>query len=380
MDVSELKTPVAKALYGARDQIIAAWGAKVRKQIKAASDLSLSIIVNTVPAFLDNLAEALSEDHPRGLATEATTAPSEHGGERARLTRYGPDQFILEYKLLRETLLEFLQPLRIMTDAHLRVIYESFDQAVQRGMSTFFLVHNRLREQVVAGLGHDLRNPLAAAKMSAELIKMTTNGEPNSDNWEDVRKLAQRIVDNTKRADRLIQEMLDATVIQFGERLPLHMAHAEILSIVRDSINDLSSPDRQRIEINGRSVWGYWDAEAIRRAIENLISNAIKYGKPGTKISIKIEECNTRLILSVHNEGDHIPIEEQESLFQAFRRSQSAKAGNKRGWGLGLALVRSVAEGHGGSIAVDSMLGSGTTFVFDIPVDSRPHQGAPRTE
>jgi signal transduction histidine kinase len=84
-------------------------------------------------------------------------------------------------------------------------------------------------------------------------------------------------------------------------------------------------------------------------------------------------------MVSVHNEGESIPLHEQEMLFQAFRRAEAAKAGNKKGWGIGLALVRGVAEGHGGSIGLDSLPGTGTTFIIDIPIDARPFQQAPTT-
>jgi signal transduction histidine kinase len=83
------------------------------------------------------------------------------------------------------------------------------------------------------------------------------------------------------------------------------------------------------------------------------------------------------MLLSVHNEGEPIPLEQIECIFQVFRRAVAAKEGNKEGWGIGLPYVRNVAESHGGSVAVDSAAGRGTTFLIDIPTDSRPFQNAP---
>ena len=79
----------------------------------------------------------------------------------------------------------------------------------------------------------------------------------------------------------------------------------------------------------------------------------------------------------VHNHGSYIPAEEKASLFHAFRRSPAAQQSGKRGWGLGLVLVRGVAEAHGGSIGVESLPAQGTTFLIDIPQDARPFQQAP---
>jgi signal transduction histidine kinase len=79
----------------------------------------------------------------------------------------------------------------------------------------------------------------------------------------------------------------------------------------------------------------------------------------------------------VHNEGDPIPPNELESIFQVFRRAAAAKESEKRGWGIGLPYVRGVAESHGGSVLIDSAPGRGTTLSVDMPVDARPFRNAP---
>jgi signal transduction histidine kinase len=118
----------------------------------------------------------------------------------------------------------------------------------------------------------------------------------------------------------------------------------------------------------------------MKRALENLVGNAVKYGAPDKQIRIKIDEMHERLLLSVHNEGNPIPPEELEDIFQFFQRSLTAKESKKQGWGIGLPYVREVAESHGGSIGVDSAAERGTTFLIDIPVDARPYQNAPTLE
>jgi signal transduction histidine kinase len=122
---------------------------------------------------------------------------------------------------------------------------------------------------------------------------------------------------------------------------------------------------------------GWWDREAIKRAIENMVGNAVKYGAPHTPIRLKVESQNERVFLSVHNQGDPIPPEQIEGIFQVFGRAVAAKEGNKEGWGIGLSYVRNVAESHGGSVAVDSAAGRGTTFMIDIPKDATPFKDAP---
>jgi signal transduction histidine kinase len=82
-------------------------------------------------------------------------------------------------------------------------------------------------------------------------------------------------------------------------------------------------------------------------------------------------------MLSVHNEGQPIALDQMESIFDVFVRAEAAKEGNNEGWEIGLPYVRSVAESHGGSVTVDSAAARGTTFMMDIPQDARPFRDAP---
>jgi signal transduction histidine kinase len=107
-----------------------------------------------------------------------------------------------------------------------------------------------------------------------------------------------------------------------------------------------------------------------------MIGNALKYGG-GTPIRIVWGSDHGRAYLSVHNEGDPIPPDQIESVFQVFRRATAAKQGKAQGWGIGLPYVRSVAESHGGSIDVDSSPERGTTFTINMPLDARPFQDTP---
>ena len=119
---------------------------------------------------------------------------------------------------------------------------------------------------------------------------------------------------------------------------------------------------------------GYFAPDALRRAVENLVTNAVRYGDGSRPITVTVTHAHERARLKVHNYGTYIPVEQQETLFRAFHRSTAAETSGHRGWGLGLAQARGVAEAHGGSIAVDSMPETGTTFTISIPADARPFQ------
>jgi signal transduction histidine kinase len=173
---------------------------------------------------------------------------------------------------------------------------------------------------------------------------------------------------------------LDALKVQTGARLRLELEEGDLVSIVREALQHMKRELGERLVIDAPApVPGFFSADGLRRAIENLVGNAVKYGSPTTPIRVSVRAVHGRALLTVHNHGAHIPAEDQETLFRAFQRTAGAQRSGQEGWGLGLAQVRAVAEAHGGSIGVDSLPGSGTTFTIDIPADARPFQKDPLT-
>jgi signal transduction histidine kinase len=123
----------------------------------------------------------------------------------------------------------------------------------------------------------------------------------------------------------------------------------------------------------------FWDREKVRRAIDNLVDNALKYSPDGSRVTARAIETHGRIMVSVHNLGEPISETERALLFQPFQRSPSAQRSGKSGWGLGLVQVQVIAEAHGGSVAIESTEESGTTFTLDLLADVRAlHQ--PGTE
>lgn len=356
-----------------RDEIIARWLKCVRREIAAARNARTPILVNTLPAFLNHLAEALAPDHPRAFATEGSTLAGEHGGERARTGTGRADDVVREYQLLREVLLEVLDEYGTITDAERREIYRSFDAATHEAATAYCLVQEGLREQFLLALVHDLRNPLTAVSTAAGLIVR----KPDS---PDVPRWGAKVLENVNRVEKMIRDLLDASRFRQSGRLQLELAECEMVAVTRAVIERLELSHGARFVVSAdEPVTGQWSADALERALENLLTNAAKYGTSDTPITVRIERIDQRVAVSVHNHGSFIPLEEQETLFNAFIRRREAERDVKLGWGLGLALVRSVAEAHGGSVGVDSLREAGTTFFIDLPLDARPFQDLPVT-
>ena len=227
-----------------------------------------------------------------------------------------------------------------------------------------------LRERFVSILAHDLRGPLSTAKLAANLL-MTRRHHVD----EQGRRLAANIDRSLERTDRMVRDLLDANLIHAGEQLPLELAECDLALVVREVAAELATVHADRFVVDaGERVRGFWSADELRRAGWNLASNAAKYGAVGRPITIAVRRTADGVELSVHNEGEPIPVDEQPHLHRQFARARAAKAGHAKGWGLGLTLVHGCAAAHGGALKIRSDATEGTTFTLELPLDARPYQ------
>jgi PAS domain S-box-containing protein len=223
-----------------------------------------------------------------------------------------------------------------------------------------------LRENFVMTLTHDLRTPLTAARMSAELLMRNSNDPLKR------QKIASMIVKSIDRANRMISDLLDVCQIKAGSKISLNIEACNLNEITQSTLDDLISIHGDRFRLNSNEqIHGYWECTAIRRIIENLLGNAVKYGAPKALITIGLKQKMETIEISVHNEGNVIPPEDQILLFRLFQRAESARQGSDKGWGIGLTLVQGLVEAHGGSVLVKSEVSEGTTFIVELPINAR---------
>ena len=368
---TEKLSATSEKILELREDVFAEWEKRVRAAVSQASNLRQPILIDTLPAFYDNLAQSVTPAYPRLNAVSASTVATEHGGERARLTNFDPKAIILEYQLLRGALLDVLASRGVaLDDTELQIINASIENAIRESVTAYVFAATALREQFMAALMHDLRGPLGAANLAAQAIARTPDGPK-------VKAMADIILRNHSRIDEMLHHLLDTMVFQGGGRLRLNLSGFDLRELVESVREQAQEAHRARLEITGESALVTWSREEITRALENLIANAVKYGDADTPITLKIDPIGGRVMLSVHNHGNPIAVEEIEDIFQFYQRARAAAQGKKEGWGIGLSFVRAVAESHGGSVTVDSSLERGTTFLIDIPSDARPFQDAP---
>jgi PAS domain S-box-containing protein len=217
-----------------------------------------------------------------------------------------------------------------------------------------------LRERFVAALSHDLRSPIAAVKLGAYLVQRRAGDAPFCQTQ------AKRISSNAEHADQLIHNLLDASRISAGETISFAREPCDLSALLDELIADQITMHGNRFELDAQAgVSSVCDPGAIRRTLANLIGNAIKHGQPRKPVRVTMRERDGEIALSVHNQGNPIPPEEQGKIFQPYHRARG-NGGGAKGWGLGLTLVRGTAEAHGGSVRVESSPEAGTTFTVTL--------------
>jgi signal transduction histidine kinase len=235
-------------------------------------------------------------------------------------------------------------------------------RSTARAEVTELEAERRVRETFVAALSHDLRGPLTAARLSADLLGSGRVAP------EAVPATTAKLRRSLDRADGMIRDLLDVSRVRSGGTLPLTREEVELVALLHEVLDGLAElhGDRFRLVADGPVV-GTWSRDALRRVVENLCANAVKYGAPGGIVTLTVGASPTEATLAVHNVGAPIAAEDLPHLFEPFRRTRGAEAGRAGGWGVGLALVRAVAEAHGGRVDVTSTPEDGTCFTVRLP-------------
>lgn len=221
---------------------------------------------------------------------------------------------------------------------------------------------DRLKSEFVATVSHELRTPLTSIRGSLGLLTAGVAGEMPAQGRELVR-LAER---NAVRLTALINDILDFERLESG-RAEMQLAEVGLQPLFEQSVESVRAfADEQEITLlflpTGARVLA--DADRIVQVLVNLLSNAIKFSPSGREVRIWAEEQGSRMLVSVKDQGRGIPATHRQHIFERFAQVEAA---DKRGTGLGLAICKAIVEHHGGRIGVESEVGVGSTFWFELP-------------
>jgi two-component system sensor histidine kinase SenX3 len=223
-----------------------------------------------------------------------------------------------------------------------------------------------VRRDFVANVSHELKTPIGALALLAETMAADTDPVI-------MRQLADRVVREADRLARIIDELLDLSIIEAHEALVRDSVPVQALvdeAIERVSFSAASASIPLEVEAIGRDLRIECDRGQVVSALTNLLDNAVKYSEAGSAVSVSAEADAAGVVISVRDHGIGIPSSDLERIFERFYRVDRARSRATGGTGLGLAIVRHVALAHGGEVGVESTEGEGTTFRLLFPVES----------
>jgi len=354
---------LADAIARDKEAVIACWHRRVLQGIDAAAT-PVSEIIDTLPLFLDELIQALRDigSGARTAAERGRDIALTHGTERFH-AGFSLGAVIREYGVLRECLLDFTQDRGLTPSmAELRTIVNLLNLAIANAAEQF----TRERDQVIEKeseqhfgfIAHELRNPLASALLSAQMLQRRPGGE------RDV--TVQRLIRNLSTLRHRIDNSLISVRIRALGRGPAVQAEEVMLRHIVEAVREELAGDAQEhqvaINVDGNARMRA-DPRLIHSAIANLIGNAVKYTRAGTIVRVRLRETPDAVTIEVDDECGGLPEGKAEELFVPFVQ----RGGNRTGFGLGLAITKEAIEAHQGTVQVVNRPGDGCTFMVTLP-------------
>lgn len=199
---------------------------------------------------------------------------------------------------------------------------------------------------LLANASHELRSPVTRLRMAMDLYETPQDG-----------RAREEILRNLGEIDELVDEILLASRLDHVKTLE-RPERLDLLALVTEECA------RHGVEATGAPADVLGDARLLTRLVRNLVVNALRHGRP--PVDVEVREDRKRVLLSVRDHGDGLPKGEETRVFEPFYRP-AGRSEATGGWGLGLALVRQIAEHHGGSVRVEPAEGGGARFVVDLP-------------
>lgn len=357
------------------DNIVSEWEQFARTSIAPAANLSpeelrdhARLLLLAVAADLETTqGDAAQHDKSRGElpdnSPQITATAHEHAQHRFE-QRFTQDQMLSEIRALRASVLRRWvdQEGQCDPDAVDELIRfgEAMDQALTESVAFFGAKVDQSRGLLLGVLGHDIRTPLGAIRMSAQLLERTKGLD------ERQAKAVRRIISSSDTMRTMVDELLDFTQTSLGMRLPITRAVHDLKAVCTEVVTELEAlhPERKiRLAFDG-DLSGSWDAGRVGQMVSNLVRNAIQHGNE-FPVTVMLRGGTTDVSIAVHNKGRAIRPQSLVTLFEPLGQARdvgSDRHSGSSGLGLGLYIAREIAVAHGGSLDVVSSEEGGTTF------------------
>jgi signal transduction histidine kinase len=314
--------------------------------------------------------ERIDKSQGRGPDDGPQTAAETHAVTRL-LAGFSLDQMVSEYRALRTSVLgQWMPKIKAGSDFEIQDIIrfnEAIDQALTESIASYSRAVDASRNIFLAILGHDLRTPLGAIFLGADILLRS------KDLADRPTKVSAQIYTSVKRANQIVEDLLDFTRSQLGRGIPVRLEEVD-LSAVCGRIVEEARAYHHNADIRyeaGTHCTGNYDGARMEQVFSNLISNAAHHGDTSLPITVSLDRAGTDFVFSIHNWGQPIPEEAMPFIFNPMGRfSQHAGKdhGPNAGMGLGLYIASQIVTAHGGNIDVTSQAQQGTTFRVRLPM------------
>ncbi len=305
----------------------------------------------------------------KSLGNGPQTAAETHAVTRL-MAGFTLDQMASEYRALRTSVLTLWRG-RIKAGEAVEIedlarFHEAIDQALTEFIANYSRALEASRTLFLGILGHDLRNPLGAILLGAEmLLRNTERGDKSA-------AIAGQIHVSAERANRIVGDLLDFARSHLGTTLPVRFQTVDLVAVCKRIVSEARAAHPLSeicCETVGAAV-GRFDEARIEQVFSNLISNAVHHGKAGAPVTVAVTSNAEAHVFSVHNWGQPIAEEVLPFIFNPmgrFSQSVVSDLGPLAGMGLGLYITLQIVGAHGGQIDVASTIGDGTTFQVSLP-------------
>lgn len=225
---------------------------------------------------------------------------------------------------------------------------------------------DRIKNDLVATVSHELRAPLATIESSLNAMKAMQPGGQLEEREELLRILDRGV----QRLSKLVEELMDMTRIESGG-LRLERRTVDSMELAARVVKTFEGPFAEKglvlfLDESGGECTGTFDPQRIEQVLTNLIENALKFTEQG-RVSVRIERDPSNVVFSIKDSGPGIPTELHQKVFEKFFSLDDQPREGRQGVGLGLAISKGIVEAHGGRIWINSRRGTGATFSFEIP-------------
>lgn len=226
------------------------------------------------------------------------------------------------------------------------------------------VTNDELRSEFLVNLSHEFRTPLNIILTSIQLII----SKP-----AEVSKYIYTMRQNVYRLMRMINNLIDITKIDAGY-FKLNLVNCNIVNIIEDITFSVSSFMKENgidliFDTQVEELIISCDLDCLERIMLNLLSNALKFSKPGSCVKVNIYDKKSKVIITVTDTGKGIPKSKLSTIFERYSQVKNAEDRSSEGSGIGLSLVKSLVNMHGGNVTVTSKLGLGTRFRIELPVN-----------